>query len=189
MEAEEFCRALKEIVLVERELESAKIELSLKSDFNLFDFFKTLDIRGDGRLTQSDLKQALERVYDFLDFTLDDIFMFFKRFDRNMTGLLDFNTIGLAVLPFSREYSGLVTDRPEYYCRREQDLRRYFVSETRHEIKALWQIIFRSERQIESIRARLAARPYFNLTAAFDYCCRGTAGVIKSGDLRDLMAE
>ena len=39
---------LKEIIFMERELESAKIELSLKPDFNLLDSFKIIDIDNRG---------------------------------------------------------------------------------------------------------------------------------------------
>ena len=51
VEAEEFGRALREMVMIEREVESAKIELALKSDFNLYDFFSALDVKGNGTLT------------------------------------------------------------------------------------------------------------------------------------------
>ena len=43
IELEEFVRALKDIVFAEREVESAKIELALKSDFNIVDAFKMMD--------------------------------------------------------------------------------------------------------------------------------------------------
>jgi hypothetical protein len=39
---------LKEIIFMERELESAKIELSLKPDFNLLDAFKIVEIDNRG---------------------------------------------------------------------------------------------------------------------------------------------
>ena len=51
MEIEEFVRVLKEIIYVEREVESAKIELALKSDFNIFDAFKLYDTRGAGSIS------------------------------------------------------------------------------------------------------------------------------------------
>ena len=38
-EMEEFVRALKEIIFSEREVENAKIELALKSEFNIIDAF------------------------------------------------------------------------------------------------------------------------------------------------------
>jgi hypothetical protein len=47
-EQEECHRMLKEIIFMERELESAKIELSLKPDFNLLDAFKIIDIDSKG---------------------------------------------------------------------------------------------------------------------------------------------
>ena len=51
VELEEFIKALKEIIFAEREVESTKIELALKSDFNIIDAFKMLDSRGSGALT------------------------------------------------------------------------------------------------------------------------------------------
>lgn len=132
---------------------------------------------------------GLERSFTFQDFTMDDVYMFFKRFDRHGTGLLDFNLIGVAILPFSREYASLVTDRPEYYCRRERDTSRYFCNETRFEIQAFWSLLFRAERQFEAIRTRLARRSYFNISDAFDFCSRSNQGLVMAGDLRDILAE
>ena len=43
MEQEECHKMFKDIIFLERELESAKIELTLKPDFNLLDAFKTID--------------------------------------------------------------------------------------------------------------------------------------------------
>lgn len=51
IELEEFTKILKDIVFSEREVESAKIELALKSDFNLLDAFKMFDLKGIGCVT------------------------------------------------------------------------------------------------------------------------------------------
>lgn len=42
-EVEETYKLLKDIIFLERELESSKIELTLKPDFNLLDAFRLLD--------------------------------------------------------------------------------------------------------------------------------------------------
>ena len=42
-EMEECHKAIKEIIFIERELESLKIELTLKPDFNLLDAFRMVD--------------------------------------------------------------------------------------------------------------------------------------------------
>jgi len=57
---EEFVRAMKDIVFAEREVESAKIELALKSDFNIVDAFKMFDRRGIGAISQTDIKEGLQ---------------------------------------------------------------------------------------------------------------------------------
>ena len=124
---------LKEIVFSEREVESAKIELALKSDFNLVDAFRMFDLKGVGCFTAQDLSDGLVRSLHFNDFTSDDIYLFFRRLDKEGKGRLNFNDFSSAVLPFSREYAALVTDRPDYYSKRERDCARYFNSDTRHE--------------------------------------------------------
>ena len=124
---------LKEIVFQEREVESAKIELALKSDFNLLDAFRMIDVRNMGCFTAHDLMEGLSRNLGFGDFSSDDIYMFFKRMDKLGNGRLNFNDLSNAVLPFSREYAALVTDRPDYYCNRGTDFTRFFALDTRRE--------------------------------------------------------
>ncbi len=51
IEQAEFSKVLKDNIFCERELESAKIEMSLKSDFNLLDAFKIFDTRGQGNVS------------------------------------------------------------------------------------------------------------------------------------------
>lgn len=42
---------IKEIIFAEREVESAKIELALKSDFNVIDAFNQMDVNRASSLT------------------------------------------------------------------------------------------------------------------------------------------
>ena len=44
-EQEECHKMIKDIIFLEREQETMKIELALKPDFNLLDAFKTIDIQ------------------------------------------------------------------------------------------------------------------------------------------------
>ena len=73
MELDEFVTVLKEIIFIEREVESAKIELALKSDFNITDAFNQVDISRSGQISQAELRNAIMRNLSFLDFTSDDI--------------------------------------------------------------------------------------------------------------------
>lgn len=87
---EEFVKTVKEIIFQEREVESAKIELALKSDFNLTDAFNQIDLSRSGSISQADLREGLMRNLGFIDFTSDDLQMLYKRFDRRNTGFINF---------------------------------------------------------------------------------------------------
>ena len=60
VELDEFTKVLKEIVFSEREVESAKIELALKSDFNLIDAFRLFERSGTGAFKAQDLADGLK---------------------------------------------------------------------------------------------------------------------------------
>ena len=134
MQLDEFVKLIKEIIFTEREVESAKIELSLKSDFNITDAFNQVDISRTGKISQGELTDALKRNLYFLDFTSDDIQMLFRRFNRRNSGYICFNDFSRIMLPFSREYADLVTDRIDYYSRRTNDGFNFFKPDTRHEM-------------------------------------------------------
>lgn len=130
-EQAELAQALKEIIFLERELESSKIDLALKSDFNLMDAFRLFDSRGYNFLSAEDLVHGLHNALDFTQFSQDDIYLLLRRADRLGRGRIDFHEFGEVFLPHSQEYAALVTDRPDYYIRRGCDVAHFFTCETR----------------------------------------------------------
>lgn len=48
---DDTANALREHVLLERELEDAKVNLAIKPDFNLFDAFKIFDLNSNGYIS------------------------------------------------------------------------------------------------------------------------------------------
>lgn len=128
----------------------------------------------------------MARNLGFTDFSSDDIFLLFRRFDAKNTGYLRFNDFSRIMLPFSREYACLVTDRVEYYTRRTQDGTHFFNADTRYEIQAFWSVLLRAERLMETLRARLH---HVNKMEIFENCARSRGGMIFAADLRDVLAE
>ena len=102
---------------------------------------------------------------------------------------MTFNDFNRMMLPFSREYACLITDRAEYYSRRSSNGATYFNTDTRYEMQALWGVILRAERNMENYRRALNARPYINYRDIFEYCARQRTGIIMSSDWRDVLAE
>jgi hypothetical protein len=159
IEKGEVAKIFKDSIFLERELESAKIELSLKPDFNLLDLFRMLDPYAKGYIQAVDLIENLIKNLQ-LDFvTNDDAYLFFRRYDLNNNGKITFSEFLLAITPISREYAQLITGRPEFFSRKENiPPSEYFNVDTRNEIRNLFRVMFHTEKANECLRARIAKR-------------------------------
>lgn len=180
---------MKDNIFLERELESAKIELALKPDFNLLDAFKIFDSRGTGNISVQDVITTLRDNLNFSDFTHDDVYLLFRRHDNNNDGKLNFTEFSNVLLPVSKEYSALLTDRPDFYMSRNIPVSQFFNHETRVEIRALWASIFKCERACEVLRVCLRTRPYFNIKHAFSHMDTDGDNFITLDDIREFLAS
>ena len=147
---------LKAIVFLEKDIEAVKIDLALKHDFNPIDAFRLFDRQNLGCITAEDLMDGLRQNLHFGEFSHDDIYMLFKRVDRNNLGRITYKQFNDLILPFTQEYAIRVADRKEYYGKRNTELRLYFDSETRMDFQAVWRAIFNGERQLEQLRQKIS---------------------------------
>jgi hypothetical protein len=147
----EFADALKQIIFFEKALESSKIDLALKHDFNLIDAFKLFDRQQIGCFTPDDFAYGLRNNLQFGDFNNNDIYLLFKRVDTQNYGRISFKQFSAMVVPMHPEYASRVTDRPEYFSKRGTEFRFFFCRETRQDLHALLRAIFNAEREMESI--------------------------------------
>ena len=93
------------------------------------------------------------------------------------------------ILPVSKEYAALLTDRPDLYLSRGVPLSQYFNMETRNEIRNLFSALFRVERSCETLRVTLRQRPYFNIKEAFSYMDTDLDGYLTLEDFREFLAN
>jgi Ca2+-binding EF-hand superfamily protein len=77
-----------EVIRHERDLERAKIELSLREDFNLIDAFAFFDIQNSGYFSSNELKQILASYG--VDARFEDVHLVFKRYNQLGDGMLKF---------------------------------------------------------------------------------------------------
>ena len=152
IEQSEFAKVLKDNIFLERELESQRVELSLKTDFNLLDAFKLFDTRGSGNVSVQDIIAGLRERLGFADFTHDDVYLLFRRHDVNNDGKLNFSEFSNMLLPMSKEYAALLTDRPDFYMSRNVPVTQFFNVDTRNEFRNAWAANFRCERACEQLR-------------------------------------
>jgi Ca2+-binding EF-hand superfamily protein len=174
---------------LERECEATKIETALKPDFNLLDAFKIFDFMGTGNVSIQDVINALRDNLSFSEFTHDDVFLLFRRYDTNGDGKLNFTEFSNMMMPVSKEYSALLTDRPDFYMARNMPISQFFNSDTRYQLRALWSQMFATERACEVLRVSLRNRPYFNIKHAFSYIDGNIDGFLALEDLREYLAN
>ena len=129
-----MAKVFKDSIFLERELESAKIELTLKPDFNLLDGFRMLETHAKGHLSPNDLLDSLINIVGIREVTQNDVYLVFRRYDPRSTGRLNFNQFCQIVTPQSKEYASLLTGRPDFYSTRSIHPSEFFNMETRLEI-------------------------------------------------------
>ena len=66
---------------MERELESIKIELALKPDFNFMDSFRMINFHNKGQVTGQDMIGALKQVVGIDTVTPDDLHLLSRSYD------------------------------------------------------------------------------------------------------------
>jgi Ca2+-binding EF-hand superfamily protein len=111
-EEEHLVRSLKEQINIDREIEEIKKQLALKSDFNLLDAFRVFDVHSRGYITKLEFELALNDMGLYP--TKDELYLFFKRFDKDQDGLLRYSDFCKAVLPQSSEYANIMNSRQFY---------------------------------------------------------------------------
>ena len=90
--AAELANSFKTLVFIERDIESMKIDLALKSDFNLIDAFRLFDVNACGSISKQDLVDGLQMNLNFGEaISPVDVALLYKRMDRDGKGRLSFN--------------------------------------------------------------------------------------------------
>jgi Ca2+-binding EF-hand superfamily protein len=98
--------------------------------------------------------------------TKDELYLFFKRYDRDNDGLLKFSEYVDLITPSSPEYASLSRSRVPNYLNPDDGLIN-FTLETRRLYKKLLNKVLQSEVEAEYIRQKLSRRPLFSLYDAF----------------------
>ncbi len=96
------------MIFLEREFESAKIELTLKNDFNLLDAFKMFDTKAVANISVQDVTLSLRDILGLTNFNNDDLYLVFRRYDLNEDGKLNLKEFTSMIMPTSREYAALL---------------------------------------------------------------------------------
>jgi len=83
---EGLLKVLREMVYLEREVEVAKEDLALKSDFNLFDAFRLFDKEGAGTISAGEVELGLNDLGIYP--SKDQLYLLVRKFDRDSDTIL-----------------------------------------------------------------------------------------------------
>jgi Ca2+-binding EF-hand superfamily protein len=166
LEEENFLSYIREIIEVENDIERAKIELALRSDFNVDDAFRIFELDGRGYLTDVDIKYGLNSLEVFP--TTEEVSLLIRRYDLRGEGVLSYANFFNMLSPLDREYRRMVENRlPSTYLPRynKSDV---FLSTTKLLYTTLLNLLIRSEARLEAWRQRLNKLPRLNWRNIFD---------------------
>lgn len=138
---------------LERELEAAKVALTLKSDMNLEDAFSIFDVNRDGVISTAEMRDGLASIGVYP--TSEEVDLFFIRYDndRNMQlSLHEFQNAFLAVDPYYAHMLQRRTQNHRTPMYRRDDC---FYADTAVEFRSMWRTNFKVEVQSEQVRQRL----------------------------------
>lgn len=184
-EEDALVNSLREIISLEREIESNKTSLALKSDFNLTDAFKIFDRDYRGQVTVADLRDGLSAIGVFP--TSEEVELFVTRYDGTGDRRLNFNEFANAFVTQDYYYAGMVNRRPSNYrypLYRRDDC---FLADTQIEFRNMWRVHFKTESAAELIRQRLSTKPYFNVYEAFNSCDLNDSGAVTQDEFRRII--
>ena len=99
----------RELIDGEMEIESYKINLALKEDFNCEDFFRLFEFEGQGYITSEDLNYGLNLLN--LKSNEQTIKLLMKRFDLLKENKLNYGDFFDMIVSFQRSYRNLIEKR------------------------------------------------------------------------------
>jgi hypothetical protein len=79
-------KRLRNIIILEKEMEKSKQDLALRPDFNLLDFFVFFDPKQRGHTSIDEIEEVLSKLNVYPK--SEEIYLFMRRFDRHNSGKL-----------------------------------------------------------------------------------------------------
>ena len=176
---------LRDLIAQERELENAKVALTMKPDYNLHDAFVIFDNCRHGTITQAQLREGLAAIGVYP--TAEEINLFFQRYDTDKNHRLNFSEFSKAFLSDDNYYAHMLNRRPSnhrHHLHRRDDC---FFPETQVEHRTMWRVHFKVESAAEAVRQRLCHHPHFNVVQAFNSLDLNSDGKINSCEIKRII--
>ena len=169
---------------LDRDLNDAKKDLALCSDFNLLDAFQMFDLNDIGYVSEFDFEDTLVELG--LRPTRDEINLLFKHYSYLGNRRLPYSEFSKLFVPKELEYSRILSGRSAFNVSRAER-RRVFGADTTYKLTRVLRLHLESESVAESLRHRMARRPSFSMHEAFQSVDKDRNGYITFGEFQSLL--
>jgi len=182
---DELIHSLKEVCNLEQEIETAKINLAHKPDFNLVDAFQVFDQPRYGQVDVHQLQAGLNAIGIYP--TFDECDLLITRYDKSGDRRLSIGEFEQMFLAKDAYYGQMVARRPSNFVPRVVRRDDVFLPNTAFEFQSMWRTHIRCENAAECLRQRLASKPGFNAYEAFNSLDLNCDGSISTIELRRMI--
>lgn len=186
LETAELTSSLQEQVDLARQLDTAKVDLSLRSDFTLTDCFRVFDRFDRGQISSSELEEALVLV-DIRP-VRDEVYLLVKRYSSLGDNQLRYSDFIDMLSPRDPEYRRILSNRPGLRAPISNP-RSAFSLETFDRLNRVFRLLLECEMSAERVRQRLSALPRFNYMDAFQTLDKSGDGYITSDEFQEILRQ
>ena len=171
---------------LERDLNTAKKDVALCSDFNLLDAFQMFDVNDIGYVGEFDLEDTLVELG--IRPSREEMNLLFKHYSALNNRRLTYSEFSKLFTPKEIEYSRILSNRNAANVPRHER-RRVFGVDTTFKLKKVLRLHLESENAAESLRHRLARRPSIGLHDAFQAVDKDRNGYITYSEFQYLLEQ
>ena len=173
-------------ISLERDLNAAKKDAALCTDFNLLDCFQMFDISDLGYVNEFDLEDGLVGLG--LRPRPDEITLLFKHYSALNNRRLTYSEFSKLLTPKEHEYYRMMSSRTAYNVSRTER-RRVFSADTTYKLTKVLRLHLETESVAESLRHRMARRPSFSMHEAFQAVDKDRNGYITYDEFQVLLEQ
>lgn len=186
LETAELTGALQEQVDLARQLDGAKVDLALRSDFTLTDCFRVFDRLDRGQISPAELEDSLVLV-DIRP-VRDEVYLLVKRYSSLGDNQLRYSDFIEMLSPRDPEYRRILSNRPTLRGPLG-DPRTAFSLETFDRLNRVFRLLLETEMSAERVRQRLSSLPRFNYMDAFQTLDKSGDGYITSDEFQEVLRQ
>jgi Ca2+-binding EF-hand superfamily protein len=164
-EQDSLVESLRDLIEIDKQLEKAKVNLALRTDFTLYDGYRVFDFHNTGYADLDDIIAALQ-VFQIHP-TREEARLFMTRFDLNKNNRLSYPEIAECFLPLTDSSEGILRKRsaefPSGYYKRTEELSVSTVQALEKVLKLHIDVELNAER----LRQKHEESPHFRYDDAF----------------------